>query len=108
MKKQEKIFLLSLFLFSAVLFCGICLVQNQNKHSMIRISINGTEYGTYSLSEDQEIAIGDTNICEISNETAKMTQANCPDKLCLQQHAIDHNGGMIVCLPNKILIEGVS
>ena len=30
----------------------------------------------------------------------------CPDHLCMKQKAIDEKGGTIVCLPNKVVIEG--
>ena len=35
-----------------------------------------------------------------------MISATCPDHLCKKQKAIDENGGTIVCLPNKVVIEG--
>ena len=35
-----------------------------------------------------------------------MTDANCPDHLCMKQKAVDSTGGTIVCLPNKVVIEG--
>ncbi|MFR5116202.1 MAG: NusG domain II-containing protein [Eubacterium sp.] len=31
-----------------------------------------------------------------------MISADCPDKLCVNQHAISSNGETIVCLPNKV------
>ena len=73
----------------------------------VRITVNGLEYGTYSLAKDQVIAIGDTNVCEIKNGKIKMTEADCPDHLCISQKAVGNSGGTIVCLPNKVVIEGV-
>ena len=35
-----------------------------------------------------------------------MIEADCPDHLCLKQKAVDSTGGTIVCLPNKVVIEG--
>ena len=35
-----------------------------------------------------------------------MISAECPDHLCMKQKAIDEKGGTIVCLPNKVVIEG--
>ena len=35
-----------------------------------------------------------------------MTEADCPDHLCMKQKAVDSTGGTIVCLPNKVVIEG--
>ena len=34
-----------------------------------------------------------------------MTEADC-DHLCMKQKAVDSTGGTIVCLPNKVVIEG--
>lgn len=76
-------------------------------HRKIRITVDGTVFGEYSLREDQEIAIGKTNVCRIENGKVKMISADCPDKLCIKQKAIDASGGTIVCLPNKVVIEAV-
>ena len=35
-----------------------------------------------------------------------MISAECPDHLCIKQKAINEKGGTIVCLPNKVVIEG--
>lgn len=71
----------------------------------ICITADGEIYGKYSLLEDQVIEIGDTNICEIKDGKVKMIQADCPDQLCVHQKAADAQGGSIVCLPNKVVIE---
>ena len=41
----------------------------------------------------------------IKNGKADMTEANCPDLLCVHQKAISHQGETIVCLPNKIVVS---
>ena len=56
--------------------------------------------------KDQVIAIGDTNVCEIKNGEVKMTEANCPDHLCMKQPAVGSAGGYIVCLPNRVVSPG--
>ena len=75
-------------------------------YGSVRITVNGEVYGTYSLAKDQVIRINDTNVCEIKNGEIHMTDANCPDHLCMKQKAVDSTGGTIVCLPNKVVIEG--
>ena len=37
------------------------------ENNQIRITVNGEVYGEYSLSENQVIKIGETNICEVSD-----------------------------------------
>lgn len=66
---------------------------------------DGEIYGTYPLTDDRIIEIGDTNICEISGGEVKMTFADCPDQVCVHSARINSYGGSIVCLPNKIILS---
>lgn len=106
MKKTEKIFILGLFFFALILWGAMNLLR-PDSYGSIRITVDGETYGIYSLGEDQTISIGDTNICEIKDHQVCMIYADCPDQLCIRQGAIDSGGGMIVCLPNKVTIEGI-
>ena len=105
LKKKEILFILGILTAAALLWAGTKLL-NSGSLSTVRITVAGKEYGTYSLSKDQVISIGDTNQCEIKDGEIKMIWADCPDHLCMKQHAIGKNGGTIVCLPNKVVIEG--
>ena len=105
MKKKEFIFIGALLAVS-VLLCVYVYVLPHVKYGSIQITVDGELYGTYSLGKDQVIAIGDTNVCEIKNGEVKMTEANCPDHLCMKQQAVGSAGGSIVCLPNKVVIQG--
>lgn len=76
MKKKELTFIISIVVFALVLWGGMYLVR-QGHYGSIRITVDGEEYGTYSLSKDQVISIGDTNICKIKNGEVKMIEADC-------------------------------
>lgn len=71
----------------------------------LHIYVDGAWYGSYSLDTDQEIAIGETNICEIANGSVRMIQADCPDQVCVHTAAISKDGMTIVCLPNRVVLE---
>jgi len=72
----------------------------------VTIKVNGEIQGVYSLSEDQEISINNgSNILVIKNGKADMTEADCPDKLCVNQKAVSKNNENIICLPNKVIVE---
>ncbi|WP_373212061.1 NusG domain II-containing protein [Ruminococcus sp. 5_1_39BFAA] len=105
MKKKEMIFILGFLVLAGILWIGMSFARS-GSHQTIRITVDGEEYGTYSLSKDQVIRINDTNVCEIKDGKVRMTEANCPDQLCIHQRAIDEGGGTIICLPNRIVIEG--
>lgn len=75
---------------------------------MIRITIDGEEYGVYLLDENQEIEVNVGNfynkIC-ISDGEAYMEEANCPDAYCIKQGNIKRQTQTIVCLPHKLIVE---
>ena len=105
LKKKELIFISGILVLAFAIWAGMSFM-NKGSHGSIRITVDGEEYGTYSLAKDQTIKINDTNVCEIKNGKAHMLSAECPDHLCMKQKAIDEKGGTIVCLPNKVVIEG--
>ena len=105
MKKKEILFIGGILVLALVLWAGISFFY-KGQYGSITITVDGEEYGTYSLGKDQTISINDTNVCEIKDGQARMISAQCPDHLCMKQKAIDEKGGTIVCLPNKVVIEG--
>ncbi len=79
--------------------------------SNIVITVDGKEYGTYSLLEEQTITIGEgetVNIIEIKGGKAYMKEASCPDQLCVEQNKISFDKEAIICLPNKVVITVIS
>lgn len=73
--------------------------------NILKISVKGEEYGTYSMTENQTIEINDTNVCEIKDGKVNMIQAECPDQLCMHQGPVKTQGETIVCLPNRVVLE---
>lgn len=104
MKKKEILLIGSILAAALLLWAGMSISKKPQNN--IRITVDGKEYGVYSLSENQTISINDTNVCEIKDGKAKMISATCPDHLCLEQKAVDASGGSVICLPNKVVIEG--
>ena len=69
------------------------------------VTVDGKVKGTYSLSDNTEVQINDTNTFVIENREVKMKESNCPDQICVHHKAISKNKETIVCLPNKVVIE---
>ena len=79
--------------------------------SYITVTVDGKEYGTYSLSEEQTITIGEgehINTITIKDGKAYMASASCPDQLCVNQMAINYDKQSIICLPNKVAVTVTS
>lgn len=45
------------------------------------------------------------NTLHIEDGQIWIHDASCPDKICISQGKISHDGEIIVCLPNKMLIK---
>ena len=89
----------------AYLFAFFCQLKNG---STIKITVDGEEFGCYSLSEDREIPVMiDGVVCntvKIEHGEAFMQNANCPDHLCMHHRKIHSHSQSIVCLPNRVVV----
>ena len=100
--------------FLAVFCIAVCLWVYKGgavEGSNIKITVDGKEYGTYSLLEEQTITIDEgenLNIIEIKGGKAYMKEASCPDQLCVDQNEISFDKESIICLPNKVVITVIS
>lgn len=75
-------------------------------NGQVTVTVDGEIQGTYPLNRDQTVEINQgTNILEIKDGEANMTDADCPDKLCVHQRAISKYHESIICLPNKVVVE---
>lgn len=73
------------------------------------VTVDGEVYGEYSLDKDREVPIQidgvTTNLLVIRDQAADMTEAGCPDRLCVQQKAVSRENETIVCLPNRVVVQ---
>lgn len=74
----------------------------------LEITVNGDKFGSYSLSEDRDIAVEqNSHINKITIKSGKvsMSFSDCKNQDCVKQHDINKTGETIVCLPNKVVLE---
>lgn len=76
--------------------------------AQVEITIDDVSYGIYPLDKNQEIPVLIDGICTnvvlISDGAVSMEEADCPDQLCVRQHAIDSARESIICLPNRVVV----
>ena len=105
---KNDIILLSIIAILVVVLFIIQIGFSLNKSSTISILVDGSNYGEYSLEEDQVIPImiegKKVNEVTISDGAAHMSYATCPDHLCMKQGKIDSMSQSIVCLPNRVIV----
>ena len=76
---------------------------------MVVVSVDGAEVASFPLDENRiyEIAGYDEghNTLIIQDGEAYMSEASCPDHLCMGMGKISHAGQSIICLPNRVIVE---
>ena len=110
MKKNDVILIAALLVVALLTAGGMRIWQmNNTKNSAnVVVTIDGEVYGTYPLSEDRteriELPDGSYNILVISDGYADVTEASCPDQICVKHNHIRYSKESIVCLPNKVVV----
>jgi len=75
---------------------------------MALINIGGELYQRIDLKEDRLITLpvstGEMKI-EVKEGKVRVVSSDCPRQVCVHQGAIAHPEQILVCVPNKVLIE---
>ena len=104
-KKKDAVLILTVLLIAGAAF-GVHEFAGGDGADTVTVKVDGKVTGTYPLAKDQKIRInGGTNILTIKNGKAKMTDADCPDQVCIRMGKISKTGENIVCLPHKLVIQ---
>lgn len=106
--KNDFIFVGVLLIICIAVLLLFSLIEGE-ENGWVVVTRDGKEVGRYPLSVEQTIELKDvsgevTNVLEITEECAKMKEADCPDKLCVHQKAINRAGESIICLPNRVVV----
>ena len=109
---KNDLILLGGFLLAAFLFWLIPFLLNKlnnNLPATLAVYQDGQRIADYSLREDQTLAIPWDeeyyNLLLIENGEASITDADCPDQLCVRQRSISRKGESIICLPHRLVIQ---
>lgn len=96
--------LIGLFIIVAVV-SYVAFNSNSDDGQYVIVKVENQEVGRYSLKKNGVYELnGGTNILVIENGFAYLSDANCPDKLCVKQGKIHYSGQCITCLPNRLTV----
>lgn len=108
--RKQDMFLILFFLIIAA--AGLLwLYAGRERGDTVQVTVDGTVIGEYPLERDDTIrieGIGGNNTLKIRDDQADMTDADCPDKICVNHATISDVGESIVCLPHRVVVEIVS
>lgn len=109
--KGDKILIVAVIIINVI---SLWLVKNVlfNQNSKyISVQVNGEEIKRIIFDKNmvgKQIPIETEygyNLLEIGDEKVRVIEADCPDKLDVKQGYISRVGEVIVCLPNRLVIE---
>ena len=109
-KHRNDLILIAVLLAAAGIAFGIIQLGKKSGGYAVVVQ-DGKEVATYPLNMDTSVTINSPtgfNTLVIKDGKADVTDADCPDKLCVNQHSISYDGETIVCLPNKLVVKIVS
>lgn len=109
MNQKRNTIILTAVLLAAAL--GGILVQRLFFHAdgaYARVLLHGKEIARLSLEKDIVFTAGDKqegyNRIEVSHGTVAVTEADCPDQICVREGAQKNSGAVIACLPHELIV----
>lgn len=108
MIKKRDIMLIVIVLLLAGAMALVMRVWNRMPAEAVRVMVDGNEYGSYALTENQTVEINNEfgyNRIVIENGRVSVEEADCPDQYCVEHAAIGKTKEVIVCLPHKLVVE---
>lgn len=106
--KKEVIMIVTILVISFLLLIVNRLIFSKPAR-YLEITVDGNLYETLDLDQDTEILVkgyqGGTNRIVIQNGKVHVSDASCPDKICIHQGTIEQTGESIVCLPNRMIAQ---
>ena len=69
------------------------------------VTVDGAEIGRYPLNRNGTFVLNEgSNTLVVENGEAWVSEANCPDHVCMGMGHISRNGEFIACLPNRLIV----
>lgn len=105
---------LAMMALAAALLLPRALPRAEVDEDCVIVQVDGAEYARIPLSQPQTLVIrqksGAVNEVEVTETGARMVSSNCQNQHCVQQGHIalwetEWKGSVIVCLPNKVILE---
>lgn len=107
MKHKNDIKLVFLLLLVSLAILGVMQLLKQ-EGGMALVTVDGEEVASYSLNKNGRYEItgvdGGKNTLVIEDGQAYISQADCPDELCVKTGRVQYDGETIVCLPHKVVV----
>mgnify|MGYP000694972495 FL=1 len=112
-QRPVKFWLIILGVIAAVCVAGLVFLSlHRQPGAMVRITQDGQQVGLYPLDEPRTLRYesdhGGYNVVVIQDGTVRVSEADCPDQICVRKGATNQTADPIACLPNGLIVEVIA
>ena len=101
--KNDILLIAALLVLAGAVFGLLRLTRARGGEAVV--TVDGREIGRYPLKTNGTFPLnGGSNILVVDSGEAWVSEANCPDKVCMGMGKISRNGEFIACLPNRLIV----
>lgn len=94
---------------AAALVTALIVYLTHTSGSMVIVKVDGVTVRELTLDDEASFSVegyqGGINRIVIHDGKAYVTEADCPDGLCVKTGEISRTGETIVCLPHRVVVE---
>ncbi|MDO5403806.1 MAG: NusG domain II-containing protein [Eubacteriales bacterium] len=108
LKKKDGLLIGTILIVCLISYVLIQFVVKKDGN-LVLIKVDGAIKYQLKIDEDKQLKVsgynGGENIIVIKDGAVRMSDADCPDKLCVNMGSISRTGETIVCLPHRVVVE---
>lgn len=104
--KNDILLIAALLVLAGAVFGLLRLTRARGGEAVV--TVDGQTVAVLPLAADAALTVGEDrgfrNTVEVAGGRVRVTDADCPDRLCVRQGWISYDGESIVCLPHKLVV----
>lgn len=109
LKGRDAALLILIVVGAAIVGTVMWFVRNSETADKVTVKVDGNVVYSDSINKDTEFEAkgynGGYNRVRVKDGKVSVTEADCPDKVCINSGEKQKSGDTIVCLPHRVVVE---
>ena len=109
MKKFDWILIAAVLALALLIYGGWAIFHPSDGALYAIAELDGAEAGRFPLAKDGTFTVdcgdGEYNRVVVEDGYVFVSEATCPDKICVQTGKVNQAGDSIVCLPHRLVVR---
>lgn len=109
LRSRDAALLIFIIIGAGIVGTVMWFMRNGQTADKVSVKVDGRVVYSDTLTKDTELNVegfeGGYNHVVINGGKVSVTDADCPDKVCINSGEIEKNGQTIVCMPHRMVVE---